>query len=276
MSTSRGTYPTQPLSGRQALVTGGLGGIGRGIAVALAAQGAAIVLHDRAPTPDADAFVTELAKAGAPAAEPVYFDLADPQASRAGFAAVAADHAIDIVVCSAGIQRTAPLAQMPRATWDAVLAVNLSSVFDAMAAFLPPMAERGYGRFVSIASVHGLVASLDKAAYVAAKHGLIGLTKAAALEYARGGSPDAGGVTVNAICPGWVRTDLIEPQIQALAADHAGDLDAAAVALLRAKQPSLRFTEPAEIGALVCLLAAPWSHNLTGAAIPIDGAWVAT
>ncbi len=265
----------RPLAGRRALVTGGLGGIGRGVALALAEQGAALVLHDRQPTADADEVLAALVSAGAPESELVCFDLARPEPSRAGFEAVADRHRIDILVCSAGIQRTAPLAAHTRETWDAVIAVNLSSVFDAMQVFLPTMAERGYGRVVAIASVHGLVASVDKAPYVAAKHGLVGLTKAAALEYATAGSAQAGGVTVNALCPGWVRTDLIEPQIAALTAEHAGDADAAAAALLRLKQPTLRFTEPADIGALVCLLASPSAHNVTGTAIPLDGGWVA-
>ena len=265
----------RPLAGRRALVTGGLGGIGRGVAAALAGQGAAVVVHDRAPSPDADAVLAGLVAAGAPAAELSCFDLADAGAAHAGFAAVAARHSIDILVCSAGIQRVEPLAQLSRSSWDAVLAVNLSSVFDAMRVFLPPMAERGYGRVVSIASVHGLVASVDKAAYVAAKHGLVGLTKTAALEYATAGTAASGGVTVNAVCPGWVRTELIEPQIATLTAVHDGDQEAAVTALLQQKQPTRRFTSPEDVGALVCLLAAPAAHNLTGTAIPLDGGWVA-
>lgn len=266
----------RPLAGRRALVTGGLGGIGRGVAAALAEQGASLVVHDRQPTRDADEVLASLVAAGAPECELMCVDLADPATSRAAFADLAARRAVDIVVCAAGIQRTGPLAEHARDTWDAVIAVNLSSVFDAMQAFLPPMAERGYGRVVAIASVHGLVASVDKAPYVAAKHGLVGLTKAAALEYASAGTAESGGVTVNAVCPGWVRTDLIEPQIAALAdAAHGGDAEAAATALLRLKQPSLRFTSPADIGAMVCLLAAPAAHNVTGAAIPLDGGWVA-
>jgi 3-hydroxybutyrate dehydrogenase len=245
------------------------------VAVALAQAGAAVVVQDRQDTAGTDAFLAALVDHGARFAESAFFDLRDADEGRRGFADLAARYDIDILVCSAGIQRTAPLAQLDRATWDDVLAVNLSSVFDAMSAVLPGMAERGYGRVIAIASVHGLVASVDKAAYVAAKHGLIGLTKAAALEYAAHGSADLGGVTVNAICPGWVRTDLIEPQIQALADAHGHDLETAAQTLLGRKQPSLRFTEPSDIGDLVCLLAAPSAHNLTGAAIPIDGGWVA-
>ncbi|MFN8171529.1 MAG: SDR family NAD(P)-dependent oxidoreductase [Candidatus Nanopelagicales bacterium] len=266
---------TGSLAGRTALVTGGLGGIGRAVAHALAGQGVRLVLHDRALTADADDLLAGLVSAGAPDVRLVCFDLADAASARSGFDAVARRDDVDILVCSAGIQRTAPLAAHSRETWDAVIAVNLSSVFDAMQAFLPSMAERGYGRVVSIASVHGLVASVDKAPYVAAKHGLVGLTKAAALEYATAGSEGSGGVTVNAVCPGWVRTDLIEPQVAALAVANGGDHEAAAADLLRLKQPSLRFTTPADVGALVCLLASPALHNLTGAAIPLDGGWVA-
>lgn len=266
---------TRPLAGRTALVTGGLGGIGRAVALALAEQGAELVLHDRAPSGDANEVLGALVAAGAPAAGLVCFDLADPTASRAGFADLARSREVDILVCSAGIQRTAPLHEHSRDTWDAVIAVNLSSVFDAMQVFLPPMAARGYGRVVSIASVHGLVASVDKAPYVAAKHGLVGLTKAAALEYAATGSAQSGGVTVNAVCPGWVRTGLIEPQIAALATIHDGDPEAAVASLLREKQPSMRFTDAAGVAAVVCLLASPVAHNITGVTIPIDGGWVA-
>jgi 3-hydroxybutyrate dehydrogenase len=164
---------------------------------------------------------------------------------------------------------------MPRQKWDEILSVNLSAAFHTMQAAMPLMAERGYGRVINIASVHGLVASKEKAAYVAAKHGIVGLTKVAALEYASRGNARTGGVTANCICPGWTRTTLIEPQIEARAQAHGGDLDAAVADLLAEKQPSLRMSEPEEIGALVLWLCSPLAHNLTGAAIPVDGGWTA-
>jgi 3-hydroxybutyrate dehydrogenase len=164
---------------------------------------------------------------------------------------------------------------MPREKWDAILQINLTAAFLTMKAALPAMAERGYGRVINIASVHGLVASRDKAPYVAAKFGLVGLSRVAALEYAARGDRAKGGVTVNCICPGWTETALIEPQIQARAAAHGGDRDAGIAELLAEKQPSRRMSTPAEIGALALWLCSPVAHNLTGAAIPVDGGWTA-
>ena len=140
---------------------------------------------------------------------------------------------------------------------------------------MPAMAARGYGRVINIASVHGLVASTRKAPYVAAKFGLVGLSRVAALEYAAAGSRDSGGVTVNCICPGWTETVLIEPQIEARARAFGGDRDKGVADLLSEKQPSRRLSEPSEIGALALWLCAPAAHNLTGAAIPVDGGWTA-
>src|SRR5262245_43209899 len=140
---------------------------------------------------------------------------------------------------------------------------------------LPEMAKTGYGRVVNVASVHGLVASVNKAPYVSAKFGLVGLSRVAALEYAALGSCDGGGITVNCICPGWTETAIIEPQIAARAAEIGGSRDDAISSLLAEKQPSRRTSRPEEIGALVLWLAHPTAHNITGAAIPIDGAWTA-
>ena len=179
----------------------------------------------------------------------------------------------DILVNCAGVQHTAPLAQMPVATWDSILAINLSAAFHTMRLALPAMADAGYGRVVNIASVHGLVASVHKAPYVASKFGLVGLSKEAALEYAGAGSRASGGVTVNCVCPGWVETPLIEPQIEARRA--GGSRDDGVRALLAEKQPSGRMSLPAEIAELVVWLCRPAAHNLTGAAIPVDGGWTA-
>jgi 3-hydroxybutyrate dehydrogenase len=137
------------------------------------------------------------------------------------------------------------------------------------------MAERGYGRVINIASVHGLVASVNKAPYVASKFGLVGLTKVAALEYAAVGSRDTGGVTVNCICPGWTETAIIEPQIQARAVESGGDREEGIAALLSDKQPSRRTSRPDEIGAIALWLASPLAHNVTGVSIPVDGGWTA-
>ena len=180
---------------------------------------------------------------------------------------------VDILVNNAGIQHAVPLHEMPVQKWNDILAINLSSAFHTMRAAMPAMAQRGYGRVVNVASVHGLVASRDKAPYVASKHGIVGLSKVAALEYAAEGSRDAGGITVNCICPGWVETPLIEPQIEARR--NGGTRDAGVRALLSEKQPSLRMTLPDEIGALAVFLCRREAHNITGSSLPVDGGWTA-
>jgi 3-hydroxybutyrate dehydrogenase len=164
---------------------------------------------------------------------------------------------------------------MPRSKWNDIIAINLSSFFDTMHLLLPEMAKRGSGRVINIASVHGLVASAAKAPYVAAKHGVVGLTKVAALEYAKLGDSNSGGITINAICPGWVETALIEPQIQARVDLHNGDRAAGIADLLSEKQPSQRMSTPSDIGALALWLCNPAAHNITGTAIPVDGGWTA-
>jgi 3-hydroxybutyrate dehydrogenase len=164
---------------------------------------------------------------------------------------------------------------MPREKWNDIVAINLSSYFDTMRLLLPQMKQRGYGRVINTSSVHGLVGSVNKAPYVAAKHGVIGLTKVAALEYASTGSRESGGVTVNAICPGWVETTLIEPQIQAKVDAHNGDRAAGVADLLSEKQPSHRMSTPEDIGSVAAFLCSNAAHNITGAAIPVDGGWTA-
>ena len=225
----RGGAVTTELAGRWVLVTGGMRGIGLAVGVALAEAGASVVVHDLEDQGRAGEVEAVLLAAGAPAVEFVFFDLRDASAVGLGLAQVAGRRLIDVVVNNAGMQATFPLGEMDRATWDGIIATNLSAAFETMRTFLPGMRVRGYGRVVNIASVHGLVASVDKAAYVAAKHGLVGLTKVAALEYADAGSAASGGVTVDAICPGWTETALIEPQIQRLAAAHGGDRAAGVV-----------------------------------------------
>jgi len=263
------------LGGKTALVTGSVQGIGFGIASALAAAGARIAVHGIAGEAQIEEVCTALRRAGAPQAEFFDGDLRQPERIEALIDAVEAWGGVDILVNNAGIQHTAPLAEMAPETWDAILAVNLSAAFHTMRLALPKMAARGYGRVINVASVHGLVASKNKAPYVAAKHGLIGLSKVAALEYATAGRRDLGGVTVNCIAPGWTETALIGPQIEARAAAHGGDRDAGIADLLSEKQPSLRMSAPAEIGALALWLCAPIAHNVTGTAIPIDGGWTA-
>ena len=176
---------------------------------------------------------------------------------------------VDILVNNAGIQHTAPIESFPPERWDAVLAINLSSVFHAVQAALPGMKARNWGRIVNVASTHGLVASVEKSAYVAAKHGVIGLTKAIALETAKTG------VTCNAICPGWVLTPLVQQQIDARAKRDGLTNDQAKAALLGEKQPSGEFATPEQIGAVCVFLCSDAAAQIRGAAVPVDGAWLA-
>jgi len=266
---------TNSLAGKRAFITGSFQGIGLGIATSLASEGAAIVLHGLADAETIAKAESAVLTAGASRVESHVSDLRDSDATESLIAKILAGGGVDILVNNAGIQHTATIAEMPRSKWNDIIAINLSSYFDTMRLLLPEMAKRGTGRVINIASVHGLVASAAKAPYVAAKHGVVGLTKVAALEYAKVGDRDSGGITVNAICPGWVETALIEPQIQARVDLHNGDRPAGIADLLSEKQPSQRMSTPGDIGALALWLCNPAAHNITGTAIPVDGAWTA-
>ena len=263
------------LKGKRAFITGSFQGIGLGIATAIAAEGAAIVLHGIADEATIAKAESAVLTAGAAKVESHVSDLRDVSATEALVAKILANGPVDILCNNAGIQHTATIEEMPREKWNDIIAINLSSYFDTMRLLLPQMKERGYGRVINTASVHGLVASLAKAPYVAAKHGVVGLTKVAALEYASIGSVESGGVTVNAICPGWVQTTLIEPQIQAKVDAHNGDRAAGIADLLSEKQPSHRMSTPSDIGAVAVFLCSNAAHNITGTAIPVDGGWTA-
>ena len=263
------------LAGKRAFVTGSFQGIGLGIATTLASEGASLVLHGLADAETIAKSEAAVIAAGASKVESHVSDLRDADATEALIAKILGGGAVDILVNNAGIQHTATIAEMPRSKWNDIIAINLSSFFDTMRLLLPEMAKRGSGRVVNIASVHGLVASAAKGPYVAAKHGVVGLTKVAALEYAAVGDRDSGGVTINAICPGWVETALIEPQIQARVDKHNGDRVAGIADLLSEKEPSRRMSSPTDIGALVLWLCNPIAHNVNGAAIPVDGGWTA-
>ena len=175
----------------------------------------------------------------------------------------------DILVNNAGIQHVAAVEDFPVERWDAIIAINLSSAFHTMRAALPGMRARNWGRIINMASVHGLVASANKSAYIAAKHGIVGLTKATALETA------TTGITVNAICPGWVLTPLVQKQVDARAVAEGVDNEEAKRRLLAEKQPSLQFTTPEELAALTLFLCGPAAQNVRGQAWAVDGGWTA-
>jgi 3-hydroxybutyrate dehydrogenase len=258
------------LNGRSAVVTGSTSGIGLGISRALAAQGCDVLLNgfgDAAQIESARRAIEE--ESGV---RVLYHaaDLTRPdQVARLITAAVDEFGGVDILCNNAGIQHTAPVDRFPTDMWNSILATNLSAAFHAIRLALPHMKEKGWGRIVNTASVHGLVASAEKAAYVAAKHGLIGLTKVVALETAQLG------ITCNAFCPGWVNTPLVEGQMQARARQLGVDLEEGKRSLLLEKQPSGLFVEIEHIGALVVFLCSEAAAHITGAAIPIDGGWTA-
>ncbi len=258
------------LKGRNALVTGSTSGIGLAIAKAMAKAGANVVVHGIETPAQGQPIADDVAKAGGTRCVYVQANLA--KAAEAEGLVAAAEKALgslDIVVNNAGIQFTCPIESFATDKWDAIIAVNLSSAFHTMKAVVPGMRARGFGRIVNIASVHGLVASVNKAAYLAAKHGLVGLSKGVALETA----PQ--GITVNCICPGWTDTVLIQPQIDAKAAVHGGDRAAGIRDLLSEKQPNLTLLPPERIGDVAVFLCSDAAAGITGVALPVDGGWTA-
>ena len=263
------------LRSKSVLVTGADRGIGKSIALAFATAGARVAAHGLMEANEASRLIAELQAGGSPQAKYFGGDLRDVDQIDALMAQVFAWGHLDILVNNAGIQHTAPITSISAEVWNDILAVNLSAAFHTMRHALPRMAEARYGRVINIASVHGLVASVSKAPYVAAKFGLIGLSKVAALEYAHIGSADTGGVTINCICPGWVDTALLAPQIAERRQELGVSAAAAIDAMLAEKQPSHRLSSPAEIARLAVWLCAPDAHNITGTAIPVDGGWTA-
>ncbi len=257
------------LKGRSAIVTGSTSGIGLGIARALAAQGANVMLNGFGDAAAIEALRKELAAGGIKVAYSAA-DLTKPEAVAGLVASCIAElGTVDILVNNAGMQHVAPVDQFPLEMWDKVIQLNLTSCFQAIRAALPDMKKRNWGRIINIASAHGLVASAEKAAYVAAKHGLIGLTKVVALETA------TSGITANSICPGWVLTPLVQKQIDALAARKGISGEAAKVELLSEKQPSKEFATPEQIGGLAAFLCSPAADQIRGASFSIDGGWTA-
>jgi len=254
------------LKGKTALVTGSTSGIGLGIAKALAAQGANIVLNGfgdvDGPKAEVAALGVQVAYHGA--------DMSKPAEITEMMAFAAAQFGrVDILVNNAGIQHVARIENFAPERWDAIIAINLSSAFHATRLALPAMQAAGWGRIINLASIHGLVASAEKSAYVAAKHGVVGLTKVTALENA------TTGITCNAICPGWVLTPLVQKQVDAKAAALGISNDEAIGVLLGEKEPSKQFTTPEELGALAVFFCSPAGNNVRGVAWNMDGGWTA-
>ena len=254
------------LKGKTALVTGSTSGIGLGIAGALARQGANIVLNGFGDVEGPKAQIAALGvKVGYHGA-----DMSKPAEIEAMMAYAATEFGrVDILVNNAGIQHVARIENFPVERWDAVIAINLSSAFHATRLALPAMREANWGRIINVASVHGLVASAEKSAYVAAKHGIVGLTKVTALENA------TNGVTCNALCPGWVLTPLVQKQVDAKAAALGITNEEAKKVLLGEKEPSMQFTTPEELGELAVFFCSPAGNNVRGVAWNMDGGWVA-
>ncbi|MBU3585955.1 MULTISPECIES: 3-hydroxybutyrate dehydrogenase [Polynucleobacter] len=254
------------LKGKTALVTGSTSGIGLGIAKALAEQGANIMMNGfgekDAAMAEVKAFGVEVDYHGADMSKPAEIE-AMMQAAEKRFGAV------DILVNNAGIQHVANVEDFPVDRWDAIIAINLSSAFHTTRMALPGMKQRNWGRIINLASVHGLVASAQKSAYVAAKHGIVGLTKVTALETAQTG------VTCNAICPGWVLTPLVQKQVDARAEKDKVNNEEAKKRLLSEKQPSGEFVTPDQLAALAVFFCSPAATQIRGVAWNMDGGWVA-
>lgn len=258
------------LKGKTALVTGSTSGIGLGMAKALAGQGCNVALNGFGDAAEIERLRAGMSKKAGVEVTYSGADMSKP-AEIAGMVeeAEARFGAIDILINNAGIQHTAKIEDFPPERWDAIIAINLSAAFHAIHGALPKMRARGWGRIINTASVHGLVASVEKVAYVAAKHGIVGMTKVVALETA------GSGITCNAICPGWVLTPLVQKQVDARAQRDKLSQAEAKAALLAEKQPSKEFVTEEQIAGLACFLCSDAAAQITGVPIPVDGGWMA-
>jgi len=262
--------PDYGLKGQAALVTGSTSGIGQAMARALAAEGVDILLNGFGDPAKIEADRAALEKS---AGVRVLYHPADMTKPDQIADMVAAAHRefgrLDVLINNAGIQHVAPIEDFPIDRWDAIIAINLTSAFHATRAAIPLMKAQGRGRIVNLASAHGLVASPFKSAYVAAKHGIVGFTKSAALELARSG------VTVNAICPGYVKTPLVEAQIADQAKARGIPVDRVVEDVILAAQPNKAFVEYPHLAGLLLYLVSDMGASTTGAALTVDGGWTA-
>lgn len=258
------------LKDKVAVVTGSTSGIGLGIAKALAAQGCAVVLNSRKSNAETDALVSSMSKE---TGSKVSFGAADMSSADQIYKMMAdvekAYGRVDIVVNNAGIQHVKPIEEFENDMWELVLSTNLTAAFHTTKAALPGMKKRQWGRIINISSAHGLIASRGKSAYVAAKHGMLGLTKVTALETAEEG------ITANSICPGYVWTPLVEKQIPDQAKLHNMTNEEVIKKVLLAEQPNKKFATTEQMGALAVFLCSPAADSITGTAIPVDGGWTA-
>jgi 3-hydroxybutyrate dehydrogenase len=258
------------LRGKTAIVTGSTSGIGLGIATGLAAEGCDLMLNGFGDAAAIEALGKKLTEEHRVRVAYCPADISKPAEIRDMVKATVEQFGgVDILVNNAGIQHVAKVVDFPEERWDAVIAINLSAAFHAAKAALPHMTAKGWGRIINIASAHGLVASAQKVAYVAAKHGVLGMTKVAAIELANDG------VTVNAICPGWVLTPLVQKQLEAKAKQEGTDVETQKLRFLSEKQAMAQFSTPEQIGGLAVFLCSDAAKTITGAPLSIDGGWVA-
>ena len=254
------------LTGKTAVITGSNSGIGLGIARALAAAGADVVLNSFTDRAEDHALAESLGMEFGVRARYIAADLSRGEAARA---LISAAGVCDILVNNAGVQHVAPIDEFPAARWDAIIAINLSSAFHTTAMALPMMRAAGWGRIINIASAHGLTASPYKSAYIAAKHGIVGLTKTIALETA------GQQITANAICPGYVLTPLIEAQIPDQMKTHGMDRETVIREVMLARQPSREFATVEQLGGTTVFLCSDAAAQITGTTISVDGGWTA-
>ncbi len=259
------------LRGKVALITGSTSGIGKGIADAFARAGCSVVMNGFGDAEEIERIRADISERHGVIVTYCDADVSvQEQICDMVLETVRDFGSVDILVNNAGIQHTAPIEEFPEDQWDKIIAINLSAAFHSIKAVLPSMRTRRWGRIINISSAHGLVASAEKAAYVASKHGLIGLTKVVAIETANDG------ITANAICPGWVSTPLVQVQVEKRAAAAGISIEEAQRLLLSDKQPMHSFTTPEQIGELALFLASDAAGTITGTAMSMDGGWTST